>query len=203
MAAKEESKQQPLIIALICFVVLSLGLGVATYYGWAGQDELKKQAAESKKEKDIQLKRGDWEQFQALALKAHLGHNLTKEDQEALAALRKGYDGGSLGKEEKDYTDGKSLLDKLSQDKDMGWDPKKQQPRDNYFHKAESLENDVILLRSQLTKAQDDFNKAREKMDAELKANQAEKEEVAKALANSKAELAKTISDKSGAFLAL
>jgi len=201
MADKDDSKQQALIISLICFVVLSLGLGVATYYGFAGQVELKKQADDAKKEREIQLKRGDWEQFQALALKAHLGHNLTKEDQEALAALRKGYEGGSLGKEEKDYADGKSLLDKLAQD--MRWDKGKLQPTDTYFHKTESLENDNILLRSQLTKAQDDFNKSREKMDVDLKGNQAEKEEVAKALTISKADLAKTRSDKAAEFLAL
>jgi hypothetical protein len=203
MASKDESKQQALIIALVCFVVLSLGLGVATYYGFAGQEELKKQAAEAKKEKDVQLRRGDWEQFQALALKAHLGHNLTKEDQESLAALGKNYDAGkgNLGKDEKNYADGKSLLDRLSHD--MGWDQKKQQPVDTYFQKKESLENDNVLLRSSLAKAQEDFTKAREKLDAELKSTQAEKEEMAKALANSKAELAKTIADKSAAFLAL
>jgi hypothetical protein len=200
MASKDESKQQGLIIALVCFVVLSLGLAVATYYGFAGQEELKKQAAEAKKEKDVQLRRGDWEQFQALSLKAHLGHNLTKEDQEALAALGKNYDAGkgNLGKDEKSYPDGKSLLDRLSHD--MGWDPKKQQPVDTFFQKKDSLENEVVLLRSQLTKAQEDYIKAREKLDAELKSTQAEKEEMAKALANSKAELAKTITEKSAAF---
>ena len=203
MASKDESKQQALIIALVCFVVLSLGLGVATYYGFAGQEELKKQAAEAKKEKDVQLNRGDWEQFQALSLKAHLGHNLTKEDQEALAALGKKYDAGkgNLGKDEKNYPDAKSLLDRLSHD--MGWDPKKQQPVDTYFQKKESLENDNILLRGQLAKAQEDYTKAREKLDAELKSTQAEKEEMGKALANSKAELAKTITDHSEAFKTL
>jgi hypothetical protein len=40
-------------------------------------------------------------------------------------------------------------------------------------------------------------------MDADLKGNQAEKEEVAKALGNSKTDLAKTISEKSASFLAL
>jgi hypothetical protein len=203
MASNDESKQKALIIALVCFVVLSLGLGVATYYGFAGQEEFKKQAADAKKEKDAQLKRGDWEQFQALALKAHLGHNLTKEDQESLAQLGKNYDAGkgNLGKDEKNYADGKSLLDRLSHD--MGWDPKKQQPVDTFFQKKDSLENDVVLLRSQLAKAQEDYTKAREKLDAELKATQAEKEEMAKALTNSKAELAKTIADKSAAFLTL
>jgi hypothetical protein len=203
MASKDESKQQALIIALVCFVVLSLGLGVATYYGFAGQEDLKKQAAEAKKEKVAEANRGDWEQFQELSLKAHLGHNLTKEDQEALAQLGKKHDAGkgSLGKDEKNYADGKSLLDRLS--RDMGWDPKKQQPVDTFFQKKESLENDNILLRSQLTKAQEDFTKAREKLDADLKSTQAEKEEMAKALANSKADLAKTIADKAAAFLAL
>jgi hypothetical protein len=136
-------------------------------------------------------------------LKAHLGHNLTKEDQESLAALGKKYDAGkgNLGKDEKNYADAKSLLDRLS--RDMGWDPKKQQPVDTFFQKKESLENDNILLRSQLAKAQDDYTKAREKLDAELKATQAEKDEMGKALERSKADLAKTIADKSAAFTSL
>jgi hypothetical protein len=203
MASKEESKTQALIIALVCFVVLSLGLGVATYYGFAGQEELRKQAAEAKKEKDVQLRRGDWEQFQALSLKAYLGHNLTKEDQEALAALGKSYDAGkgNLGKDEKNYADGKSLLDRLSHD--MGWDPKKQQPVDMFFQKKDSLESENGLLRSQLTKATEDFTKAREKLDAELKSTQASKEEADKALANSKVELANTQKEKSVAFATL
>jgi hypothetical protein len=203
MASKDESKQQALIIALVCFVVLSLGLGVATYYGFAGQEELKKQAADAKKEKEAQANRGDWEQFQALSLKTHLGHNLTKEDQEALAALGKKYDAGkgSLGKDEKSYADGKSLLDRLSHD--MGWDPKKQQPVDTYFQKKDALENEVILLRSQLNKAQEDFAKAREKLDGELKSTQASKEEADKALTNSKTELANTQKEKSVAFATL
>src|SRR5437588_1706725 len=88
MASKgDESKQQALIIALVCFVVLSIGLGVATYYGFAGQEEYKKQAQDAKKDKDAQTKRGDWEQAQDLTLKAYVGHTLSKEDQDALASL--------------------------------------------------------------------------------------------------------------------
>src|SRR6516225_6272881 len=116
MAAKgDESKQQALIIALVCFVVLSLGLGVATYYGFAGQDELRKQAQEAKKDKDAQTKRGDWEQLQSLTMKAYVGQTLSKEDQDNLTKLRRDYDSGTLGKDEKNMPEIKSLFDKLTQ----------------------------------------------------------------------------------------
>jgi hypothetical protein len=70
-------------------------------------------------------------------------------------------------------------------------------------HRAAELERENVSLRSQLAKAQEDFTKAREKLDAELKSTQAEKEEMAKALANCRADLAKTIADKSAAFMTL
>jgi hypothetical protein len=59
-------------------------------------------------------------------------------------------------------------------------------------------------LRAQtVAKAQEDYTKAREKLDAELKSTHAEKEEMAKALANSKAELNKIIADEITALSAL
>jgi hypothetical protein len=199
MAAKgDDSKSQALIIALVCFVVLSIGLGVATYYGFAGQDELRKQAQEAKKDKDAQTKRGDWEQLQSLTMKAYVGQTLSKEDQDNLTKLRRDYDSGTLGKDEKNMPEIKSLFDKLTQN--MGWDQRKQQPGDSYFHKVESLENEVAQLRGQLAKARDDYDKAGQKMNEELKATQAEKDEMAKALAGSKKELADTLIKKSEAF---
>jgi chromosome segregation ATPase len=69
--------------------------------------------------------------------------------------------------------------------------------------RAAELEREDVLLRSQLAKAQEDLTKAREKLDAELKSTQAVKEEMAKALANSKTDLAKIIADKSAAFMTL
>jgi hypothetical protein len=70
-------------------------------------------------------------------------------------------------------------------------------------HRAAERDREDVLLRSKLAKPQEDLTKAREKVDAELKSTQAEKEEMARALANAKAELAKTIADKSAAFATL
>jgi uncharacterized protein HemX len=100
MAAKDKSKQRALIVGLTSLAVLSLCLGIATYYGFTGREELRKQAADAK-----------------------LGN--------------------------------------------------------------------------------DELDKARKKLDAELKAAQEAKEETAKALVNAKADLVKTIADKSAAFKTL
>jgi hypothetical protein len=107
MAGKDFSKRQALVIALVCFVVVSLGMGLARRFWLAGGEEFLRKAAD-------------------------------------------------------------------------------------------------------VTMAKDEWHSARRKLDAELKAAQeekettrVEKEELAKALANARADLAKTIADKSAAFARL
>ena len=62
-----------LIVTLIFFILTSVGLGVATYYGFAQQDQLtkdKKTAEDASK--DAQAK-ANWYQFQALLARTWLG----------------------------------------------------------------------------------------------------------------------------------
>jgi hypothetical protein len=62
-----------LIVTLVFFIILSIGLGVATYYGFAGQAaSTAKETAAVASDKDMKLQR-DWYQFQAWTYRTYLG----------------------------------------------------------------------------------------------------------------------------------
>ncbi len=102
-----------LIVTLIFFILTSVGLGVATYYGFTQQDQLTKdkKAAEDLM-KDAQAK-ADWYQFQALLARTWLGatdgmdqHTDPANDKsqtydQLLSVLYGSYLDGSLGKNSK------------------------------------------------------------------------------------------------------
>ena len=102
-----------LIVTLIFFILTSVGLGVATYYGFAQQDQLtkdKKTAEDASK--DAQAK-ANWYQFQALLARTWLGatdgmdqHTDPNNDKsqtydDLLKVLYGEYTGGTLGKDSK------------------------------------------------------------------------------------------------------
>jgi len=76
MAAKKQEQKEtstPLIITMIFFILLSIGLGVATYYGFAEQTALK----DAKKKSDNETKKAnderDFYKFQAWVLRKYIG----------------------------------------------------------------------------------------------------------------------------------
>src|SRR5437879_4862671 len=70
-ANKGAESKQGLIITLVGFVLLSIILGVTTYYGYAEQDALKKAAADAKNEAAAAKKNRDWYKYVALKLKEY------------------------------------------------------------------------------------------------------------------------------------
>jgi hypothetical protein len=200
MAAKDDSKKS-LIIILVIFVVLSLGLGVTTYYGFAGQNALAAQAAEAGKKEAAKTKARDWEQFQRLTLKAYLGWPMTKEERESIGSLRQGFDGGSLGKDEPNRADFDNLLKKMSEDLHTQWDDAKKQPKDTYIATVDRLDTEVKNLRIDLQKTNERLEKTKNDLEAKLRDSEAEKDETLKALQTAKKELADTIKDKSAELL--
>ncbi|HLJ93175.1 MAG TPA: hypothetical protein VKU02_08290 [Gemmataceae bacterium] len=89
-ANKGGESKQGLVIFLVVFVLLTLILGVTTYYGYAGQAELQKAAADSKKDAESAKKDREWYKFVALQLKGYTG-DLTKQENEELAVSRERY----------------------------------------------------------------------------------------------------------------
>src|SRR5438128_4292028 len=103
-----ESKQG-LIITLVCFVLLSLILGVTTYYGYAEQDALRKAAKDAKDEAKSAKDNRDWYKFVALQLKGYTG-DLAKQESEELAVSRERYQSNQLS------GDDKAVIDNLFKD---------------------------------------------------------------------------------------
>ena len=99
-----------LVVTLIFFILTSIGLGVATYYGFTQQDQLTKdKAAAESLMKDAQAKT-EWYQFQALLFRTWLGltdgMNAPSDDasqtyDQLLAVLYGKYADGRLGKDTK------------------------------------------------------------------------------------------------------
>jgi hypothetical protein len=83
-ANKGAESKQGLIITLVGFVLLSIILGVTTYYGYAEQDALRKAATDAKNEAASAKKNRDWYKYVALKLKEYTG-DLTKQETEELS----------------------------------------------------------------------------------------------------------------------
>lgn len=115
--SKPQESKQGLIITLVFFVLATIGLGVAAYYGFAGQADLEKKAAEAKKNEDTFKDERNWYKFQSDILYSYVG----KEGIADAADLgtRKGqFDSGSMKSgRDKDFAM-KALKDL---DSKLGW----------------------------------------------------------------------------------
>jgi hypothetical protein len=83
-----ESKQG-LVITLVFFILATIGLGVATYYGFAEQENLTKAAKEAKDKEATANKERDWYKYQALAYRAYMGKLPNAKDQEFLVSVKR------------------------------------------------------------------------------------------------------------------
>src|SRR5258707_9623067 len=85
-----------LIVFLVFSILLNLGLGVATYFGFQHDNALKTENETLKKDIKVREDWRDWYRFQALSYRAYMG--LLKGDEQArLADLRGQFDNKKLG----------------------------------------------------------------------------------------------------------
>src|SRR5262249_5110513 len=87
-SGKGSDSKQGLIITLVISILFNIGLGVFVYLGYAGQKEKEdaaKKAEDGKKESDADR---EWQRGQALILRAYVGGNLAKGDEDDLSVLR-------------------------------------------------------------------------------------------------------------------
>lgn len=164
MAAKKgEDSKQGLIIALVIMFLLCIGLGVGTYYGFADQDRLAKEAKAAKDAETKMRNARDWEKYQNLLLKAYIGHTLPKEDQDALASFQDKFDSGSLGQNETNYQNFKDLVAKLAGDDKnpgvLGWDAAKKQPANTFYARLDTADALVKQAKDAQAKAEEKFKK--------------------------------------------
>jgi len=185
MAKRKTSSRPPsgggnqgLVITMVFFILATLGLGVATYFGFAGQGKATDDKATAEAEKAKAEKERNWYRFQTRVMKKCLGQPLAPKDDEGLANDWKSYDRKELGgdealaSEKKEFEDlMKSLVENKSAN--MAWEPQGEgQPRKlnrNYSvglaelrGEADKAKQDVARLTTQV--------KALEKDKADLQA---------------------------------
>jgi hypothetical protein len=98
-SANGDSKQG-LIIALVCFVLLSIGLGVTAYYGYQDNATSLSKAKQAETDAGTAKKNRDWYKYLYLQLKQYAGHLDPKEASD-LTALA----GSNLSGDDKEAAD--------------------------------------------------------------------------------------------------
>jgi hypothetical protein len=196
MAEKGESKTA-LIVSLSIFVVLAIGLGVSTYYGFAEQNKLRGEAKEAKDKEAKANETAKWEQFQELLLKSYISNQtMTATERARLAELQAASD--SLGKDEANHKSFEALRETLNEK--CKWDATKKQPRQSLMGKIEALEADNQSLEASLTKANDNITRLKRDYETAKASSQAELDELNKSLQASKKELADALGTKSAEY---
>jgi hypothetical protein len=89
MAPKSQGEsKQGLIITLVFFILATIGLGVATYFGFAEQEKMTKDVTAAKKDADLFKKQRDWYLFQAQMYRSYMGKAQTLDGAADLATKK-------------------------------------------------------------------------------------------------------------------
>jgi hypothetical protein len=160
-APKGESKTG-LVVTLVLFILLTLGLGVATYYGFAEQEKLTKEAKEAKNNAEIYKKEREWYRGQAWYYRAVIGkaQDIKAAD---LGTWKNQLDqGGMAAFKNPQPPEDKDSVSKLIRDdfdKKFGWNPQENRPLKTYEQlldqeatKQQALEKRLDTLRDQVAK---------------------------------------------------
>lgn len=92
---KGESKQG-LIITLVFFILATIGLGVATYFGFSEQEKYEKAAKEAKSKEDAFKTDRDWYKFQSMMYLSYMGQTQGLEGIDTLGTLKGQFDSRSM-----------------------------------------------------------------------------------------------------------
>jgi hypothetical protein len=157
--SKGESKQG-LVITLVFFILATIGLGVATYFGFADQAEKEKLAKDANDKKKLIEEDRDWYKFQAQIYRSYMGEtqNINPGD---LNTRREQYMTDRLGTKATDKQDvDKVIKEKL--DKELGWNAKENRPERTFqdLLATKEKEKDALLTKiSGLEKAKEQAQK--------------------------------------------
>lgn len=137
--AKGGDSKQGLIITLVIFVLLSIGLGVSTYLGFDGQQQLEAKAKEAEKKEASMTKNRDFEKLKALMLKQYIGIG-QPADVDDIQRLSKESDG-----------ERKAEIKKLTTDlAELGWDDEKAKPTTTYRKVVDNLKAELKNAQTEL-----------------------------------------------------
>jgi hypothetical protein len=171
-----------LIFFLVFSILLNLGLGVATYFGFQHDDALKVKNKELEKNKTLLTDDREWYQFQALAFRAYMGQLTKPEDFTKLNDGRDKFERNQLGKDVKDRDEVAALIKTaLETDRKLRTDPVAKQNYEALLD-AERKRNEALVAQNLQLKADKDK--------AEQRKKQAE-DDLAKEIAKNTEELAK------------
>ncbi len=159
MAVKGGESRTGLVVFLVLFVLLSIGLGVTTYYGYQEAEAQRKAAAEAeKKAKDWTTSSNYWQTL-ALTYRSYLGLPPTKDD---LANLRKEYDKGTFASAKDDAKEEhkKALTGLWGENTSKKWDYATNKPAETYQDEIDRLKAEKGDAQKALAKANDERDKA-------------------------------------------
>lgn len=154
MAAKGGESKTGLIVSLIFAILLVIGLGVAAYYGYADQEDLRKKAKDSQTAADTAKKSRDWHHFLAVLYKSYLGA-ASKQDLGDLSVLRGRYESGGIGKGEPNFADNDNAIKRLDDHRNnLGWNMAQNQPANTAADRIATMETEIRKLKADLDSSQ-------------------------------------------------
>jgi hypothetical protein len=158
-----ESKQG-LIITLVFFILATIGLGVATYFGFSEQDKLDKAAKEAKKNEEAFKAERDWYKFQTLMYLSYMGLAQGLDGVDTLATQKDQFDKGSMkGGKDKEFVS-KVLKGLEKEPMNLGWNGN--QPKETLTGKLDKANTERANLADQKAKVQAALDKAKKDLEA-------------------------------------
>src|SRR5438105_3853167 len=113
MAAKSESRAG-LVVFLVLFVLISITLGVTTYYGYDAADKAAKERDEAKKDAKAWEGEANFNKYAANTYLVYMGGKSVEPD---LAAMRATYGNAAGAKDKAKADQHKAFIDKLDADR--------------------------------------------------------------------------------------
>lgn len=157
--AKKKDSSNPstvLVLFLVFFILLSIGLGVWGYYGYAGQKDLEKRALDAKNAQDAAKLGEGYYGVLARDFIVAQGHNLDKEQRDRWENERTEFMTGGKFAKEPTYDAFKKMV--LGNEKQLGFDGKKY--KTTYQAELARLDKDLKNSQAALQEKQTELDKA-------------------------------------------
>jgi hypothetical protein len=150
-----------LVLFMVFFILLSIGLGVGTYYGYAGQKKLEEDAINARKEAKAARNAEDYYKFQALTARGAAGplvKSETIDEPNDWMVAMEGFEDGSKFKEEKTRPAIEELVKAMK--KELGWNAAEKKFATTWAEKVKKQEADLKNTQASLQLAMDQKKKA-------------------------------------------
>lgn len=140
--SKQGESKQGLVITLVFFILATIGLGVATYFGFSEQEKKTQDVKKAEDEKKLFQAERDWYKFQTMIAYSYIGKTEGMEGVADLGTQKGQFDTGSLSgmKTAKDKDFAKKVLDSLEKEVKLGWNGN--QPKETLLARIDRLEQE-------------------------------------------------------------